>query len=132
MPPASRHTRTVPSAPPLTASAVPSSSTPNATADSTPSWPRSGSPTEVPSDSWGRNLLADLAWHAGDAGRIVAEIQFSQRPSGQADPALASRAEALLANAASRRATSPATSGTAGARPSSPARRPTGKGPLSR
>ena len=51
-------------------------------------------------ESWGRNLLAGLAWHAGDADRIVAEVRASQGLSGQADPALASRAEILLANAA--------------------------------
>jgi predicted ATPase/DNA-binding CsgD family transcriptional regulator len=49
---------------------------------------------------WGRNLLAGLAWHAGDAGRIVAEIEASRVLSGQADPALAARAQVLLANAA--------------------------------
>ena len=51
-------------------------------------------------ESWGRNLLAGLAWHAGDADRIVAEVRASQGLSGQADPALAARAEILLANAA--------------------------------
>ena len=49
---------------------------------------------------WGRNLLAVLAWHAGDADRVVAEIEASRALSGQADPALAARAEALLAMAA--------------------------------
>ena len=49
---------------------------------------------------WGRNLLAVLAWHAGDADRIVAEIEASRVLSGQADPALAARARALLAMAA--------------------------------
>jgi predicted ATPase/DNA-binding CsgD family transcriptional regulator len=49
---------------------------------------------------WGRNLLAVLAWHAGDADRVVAEIEASRTLSGQADPALAARAEALLAMAA--------------------------------
>ena len=49
---------------------------------------------------WGRNLLAGLAWHAGDADRIVAEIEASRALSGQADPALAARAQVLLANAA--------------------------------
>ena len=49
---------------------------------------------------WGRNLLAGLAWHAGDAEQIVAEIEASRAISGQADPALAARAEVLLANAA--------------------------------
>jgi predicted ATPase/DNA-binding CsgD family transcriptional regulator len=49
---------------------------------------------------WGRNLLAVLAWHAGDADRVVAEIDASRALSGQADPALAARAEALLAMAA--------------------------------
>ena len=51
-------------------------------------------------EAWGRNLLAVLAWHAGDADRIVAEIEASQILSGQADPALAARAQALLAMAA--------------------------------
>ena len=49
---------------------------------------------------WGRNLLAGLAWHAGDADRIVAELESSRALSGQADPALAARAQILLANAA--------------------------------
>jgi predicted ATPase/DNA-binding CsgD family transcriptional regulator len=49
---------------------------------------------------WGRNLLAGLAWHAGDADRIVAEIEASRGLSGPADPALAARAQILLANAA--------------------------------
>jgi DNA-binding CsgD family transcriptional regulator len=49
---------------------------------------------------WGRNLLAGLAWSAGDADRIVAEIEASQALSGQADPALAARAQVLLAHAA--------------------------------
>ncbi len=49
---------------------------------------------------WGRNLLAGLAWCAGDADRIVAEIDASRALSGQADPALAARAQVLLANAA--------------------------------
>jgi len=51
-------------------------------------------------EAWGRNLLAGLAWHAGDADRIVAEVRASQGLSGQADPALGARAEILLANAA--------------------------------
>jgi len=41
-----------------------------------------------------------LAWHAGDADRIVAEIEASRVISGRADPALAARAQALLAGAA--------------------------------
>ena len=49
---------------------------------------------------WGRNLLAVLAWHAGDADRIVAEIEASRVLSGQADPANAARAQGLLAMAA--------------------------------
>ena len=49
---------------------------------------------------WGRNLLADLAWQAGDADRIVAEIEASRGLFGEADPALAARAEILLAMAA--------------------------------
>ena len=51
-------------------------------------------------EAWGRNLLAGLAWHAGDADRIVAELEASRALSGQADPALAARAQSLLANAA--------------------------------
>ena len=49
---------------------------------------------------WGRNLLAVLAWNAGDADRIVAEIEASQVLSGHADPGLAARAQAMLASAA--------------------------------
>ena len=49
---------------------------------------------------WGRLMLAGLAWQAGDADKIVAEIEASHILSGQADPALATRAEGLLANAA--------------------------------
>jgi hypothetical protein len=49
---------------------------------------------------WVRNLLAGLAWCAGDADQIVAEIESSWVLSGPADPALAARAEVLLANAA--------------------------------
>jgi predicted ATPase/DNA-binding CsgD family transcriptional regulator len=49
---------------------------------------------------WGRNLLAGLAWSQGDADRIVAELEASRVPSGQADPALAARAQILLAHAA--------------------------------
>jgi len=51
-------------------------------------------------EAWGRNLLAGLAWHAGDADQIVAEIEASRALSGQADPALAARAQSLLAMAA--------------------------------
>ena len=51
-------------------------------------------------EAWGRNLRAGLAWHAGDADRIVAELEASRALSGQADPALAARAQSLLANAA--------------------------------
>jgi DNA-binding CsgD family transcriptional regulator len=51
-------------------------------------------------EAWGHNLLAGLAWHVGDADRIVAEIEASRALSGQADPALAARAQVLLANAA--------------------------------
>ena len=50
-------------------------------------------------EAWGRNLLAG-PWCAGDADRIVAEIQASQALSGPADPALAARAQVLLAHAA--------------------------------
>ena len=51
-------------------------------------------------EAWGRNLLAGLAWAAGDAGRVVAEIEASRVLSGPADPALGARAQVLLANAA--------------------------------
>ena len=51
-------------------------------------------------EAWGRNLLAGLAWCAGDADRIVAEIEASRALSGPADPALAARAQVLLAHAA--------------------------------
>ena len=51
-------------------------------------------------EAWGRNLLAGLAWHAGDADQVVAEIEASRGLSGPADPALAARAQILLANAA--------------------------------
>jgi predicted ATPase/DNA-binding CsgD family transcriptional regulator len=51
-------------------------------------------------EAWGRNLLAGLAWHAGDANRIIAEIESSRVLSGQADPALAARAQILLNGAA--------------------------------
>ena len=51
-------------------------------------------------EAWGRNLLAGLAWHAGDADRIVAELETSRGLCGQADPALAARGQSLLANAA--------------------------------
>ncbi len=55
---------------------------------------------EVQLEVWGRNLLAVLAWHAGDADRIVAELEASRVLSGQADPALAGRAQGMLAGAA--------------------------------
>ena len=55
---------------------------------------------EAPLEAWGRNLLAALAWHAGDADRIVAEMEASRALSGQADPALSARAQVLLAMAA--------------------------------
>jgi len=51
-------------------------------------------------EAWGRNLRAALAWCAGDADLIVTEIEASQALSGPADPALAARAQILLANAA--------------------------------
>ena len=51
-------------------------------------------------EAWGRNLLAGLAWSAGDADRIVAELEASRALSGQPDPALAARAQVLLAHAA--------------------------------
>ncbi len=49
-------------------------------------------------EAWGRNLLAGLAWQAGDADRVVAELESGRGTT--ADPALAARAEVLLANAA--------------------------------
>ncbi len=51
-------------------------------------------------EAWGRNLLAGLAWTAGDADRIVAEIEASRALSSPADSALAARAQVLLAHAA--------------------------------
>ncbi len=59
-----------------------------------------GRPANHSSRVWGRNLLAGLAWHEGDADRIVGELDSSRGLSGQADPALAARAQILLANAA--------------------------------
>jgi predicted ATPase len=56
--------------------------------------------SELQLEAWGRNLLAGLAWHAGDADRIRAELRSSRALSSQSDPALAARAEMLLANAA--------------------------------
>jgi predicted ATPase/DNA-binding CsgD family transcriptional regulator len=49
---------------------------------------------------WGRNLLAGLAWYAGDAVRVRALLEPSTGRLEDADPALASRAHVLLANAA--------------------------------
>jgi predicted ATPase/DNA-binding CsgD family transcriptional regulator len=51
-------------------------------------------------EAWGRNLLAALAWHAGDADRVIAELEAGPDLPGPADPALAARAQVLLANAA--------------------------------
>ena len=82
-------------------------------------------------EAWGRNLLAGLAWHAGDADRIIAEIEASRTLSGPADPALAARAQVLLANAAWL-ATWPSRTGTACSRSSSPGRRRARKGSPSR
>jgi predicted ATPase/DNA-binding CsgD family transcriptional regulator len=56
--------------------------------------------TEPQLEAWGRNLLAGLAWAAGDADRVVAEIEASRGLSGPADPALAAGAQVLLGNAA--------------------------------
>jgi len=61
---------------------------------------RAGQAGEPQLELWGHNLLAGLAWVAGDADRIVAEIEASRGLSGQTDPALAARALVLLANAA--------------------------------
>jgi predicted ATPase/DNA-binding CsgD family transcriptional regulator len=55
---------------------------------------------ELQLEAWGRNLLAGLAWAAGDADRVVAEIDASRALSVPADPALAARAQVLLGNAA--------------------------------
>jgi hypothetical protein len=87
---------------------------------------------EVQLEVWGRKLLAALAWHAGDADQIVAEIEASRALSGQADPALAARAQILLSGAAFCRATWPSRSGAACWRSSSPGRRRARKGSSSR
>ncbi len=50
--------------------------------------------------AWGRNLLAGVAWHAGDADRVRALLAGAADPAAGADPALAARAQVLLANAA--------------------------------
>jgi hypothetical protein len=42
-------------------------------------------------EAWGRSLLAGLAWLAGDADRIVAEIEASQGLSGPAAVVYAER-----------------------------------------
>jgi predicted ATPase/DNA-binding CsgD family transcriptional regulator len=55
---------------------------------------------QVHLEFWGRNLLAALAWHAGDADRVRALLEHNADGLAEADPALASRAEVLLANAA--------------------------------
>ena len=81
---------------------------------------------------WGRNLLAGLAWHAGDADRIVAELESSRALSGQADPALAARAQVLLTTQPSWPATWPSRSVMACSRSSSPGRRRARKGSPSR
>jgi predicted ATPase/DNA-binding CsgD family transcriptional regulator len=49
---------------------------------------------------WGRNLLAGLAWYAGDADRVRALLEPSTGRLEDADRALAARAHVLLANAA--------------------------------
>jgi predicted ATPase/DNA-binding CsgD family transcriptional regulator len=51
-------------------------------------------------EAWGRNLLAGLAWYAGDAGRVRALLEPSTGRLDKADRALAARAHVLLANAA--------------------------------
>ena len=51
-------------------------------------------------EAWGRNLLAGLAWQAGDADQVRARLQPGPGSPGQTDPALAARASILLANAA--------------------------------
>jgi hypothetical protein len=49
---------------------------------------------------WGRNLLAGLAWYAGDADQVRDLLEPSTGRLEGADRALASRAHVLLANAA--------------------------------
>jgi predicted ATPase/DNA-binding CsgD family transcriptional regulator len=49
---------------------------------------------------WGRNLLAGLAWYAGDADQVRALLEPSTGRLEDAEPALAARAHVLLANAA--------------------------------
>jgi len=49
---------------------------------------------------WGRNLLAGLAWMAGNPDQVRAQLEPSMGLLEQADQALASRAHVMLANAA--------------------------------
>jgi hypothetical protein len=49
---------------------------------------------------WGRNLLASLAWLAGNPGRVRALLEDGGNLLDHADPALASWAHVMLANAA--------------------------------
>jgi predicted ATPase/DNA-binding CsgD family transcriptional regulator len=49
---------------------------------------------------WGRNLLAGLAWMAGNPDQVRAQLEPSMGVLDQADQALASRAYVMLANAA--------------------------------
>ena len=70
VPSASRHTRTVPSPPPLTMTGVPSGSAPTATALTQPSWPRSGSPTGVPSASRHTRTVPSVAAADDDRGAV--------------------------------------------------------------
>jgi predicted ATPase/DNA-binding CsgD family transcriptional regulator len=51
-------------------------------------------------EAWGRNLLAGLAWYAGDADQVRALLEPSTGRLEDADRALAARAHVLLANAA--------------------------------
>ena len=83
-------------------------------------------------EAWGRNLLAVLAWHAGDADRIVAEIEASGVLSGQADPRLRRGPRPCWPWRPSCPATWPGRSGTAWPRSSSPGRRRATKGSPSR
>jgi hypothetical protein len=83
-------------------------------------------------EAWGRNLLAGLAWNAGDADRVVAEIEASRGLSGQADPALAAGLRSCWATRPSCPAIWPGRTCTAGALSSSPGRQRARKGSPSR
>jgi hypothetical protein len=83
-------------------------------------------------EAWGRNLLAGLAWYAGDAGRVRALLESSTGRLEDADRALAARAHVLLARSPPIwPATWPNTIGTVSAPSSSPGPRPGRKASLS-